>query len=658
MIRKTLSAIGRGFKGITMRWAGQGRPWWSAGRLPGTRFDYAKEVGDGSRSNIVVAVVNWIARTFPEAPVMVVDEKPDGGRERVPGHPMLKLLERPNPYYSGALLWKATVADLALTGNGYWLKVRSQAGKVVQLWWAPSSMIEPKWPEDGLTFISHYEYKPDPLRDPLKFAEQDVIHFRDDIDPDNLRKGRSQLYSLMREIFTDEEAANLTASLMRNLGIPGVVLSPKGPGAGASPEAAEKIKEDFKAKFGGDRRGEPMVMTAPTDVSVLSFSPEQMNQRNQRRVPEERVTAVFGVAAVVVGLGAGLDRSTFTNFHEAREAAYEGNIIPTQKLRAADLRTQLLPDFDKRPSLDVEFDLSRVRVLQPDMDHLFSRMGAGVNAGFVMVSDARRAVGLPVNPEHDIFIRPMNMIEIPAFGGKAAHRGAVKAAHRGAVKAAKARTVAVRRQLAQAHRSLFEEVAASLVAGEEKDIMPLARRLLGPKKAHGTKAMADFVAANDAYYETYPSVVKKAMLPVVMTYGEAVLGVAAAEVGAQAAMTPEMMAFLDAYAEGIGTFWASSSRGQIRSVAEKAIAEGVAPVEALTGRFAEWAEKRPGKTGDWETSRLGSAVSTETYRKAGLSARWVAGADACPICDDMDGQSVTDLEPPLHTGCACTVEPG
>jgi hypothetical protein len=293
----------------------------------------------------------------------------------------------------------------------------------------------------------------------------------------------------------------------------------------------------------------------------------------------------------------------------------------------------------------VEFDLSRVRVLQPDMDQLFTRMGAGVNAGFVMVSDARRAVGLPVNPEHDIFIRPMNMIEIPASGGKAAQRSAVKAA--------KARTVAARRRLARAHRSLFEGVAASLVEREEKDIMPLARRLLGPKalKAHGTKAMADFVAANDAYYENYPAVVKKAMLPVVMTYGEAVQGIAAAEVGVAAAMTPEMMAFLDAYAEGIGTFWASSSRGQIRSVVEDAIAKMSDPVEALSGRFTEWAEKRPGKTGDWETSRLGSAVSTETYRKAGLSARWVAGADACPICDDMDGQTVTDLEPPLHTGC-------
>jgi len=299
----------------------------------------------------------------------------------------------------------------------------------------------------------------------------------------------------------------------------------------------------------------------------------------------------------------------------------------------------------------VEFDLRNVRVLQPDMDLLVTRMNTAVLGGWAMVSDGRRAIGLPVGPEHDIFLRPMNFIEVPAGGGKAAVRSAVKAARR--------LTAEGKRRLARAHRGMFEEIAAGLVEREQKDIMPLARRLLGPKALKdGTKAMADFIVANDAYYETYPAVVKKAMLPAVMVYGELIQGIAASEVGAEAAMTPEMMKFLGAYAEGVGTFWASSSRGQIRSVAEDAIAKMSDPIEAISGRFAEWAEKRPGKTGEWETSRIGSTVSSETYRNAGRSSVWSANANCCPICEDMDGQSVTDLAPPLHEGCACTVEPG
>ncbi len=406
-------AVGGGVKALAMRWSGQARSWWAL-RMPRSKFDYGKEVGDGRSSSIVVAVVNWMARTFPEAPLIVVEKKPDGSREQKVGHDLTQRLENPNPYYSGPLLWMATIVDWALSGNAYWLKVRSRADKVVQLWWVPSSMIEPRWPNDGLTFISHYDYKPDPARAAVAYDPRDVVHFRYGIDPLNTRKGLSQLRSLLREIFTDDEAANMTASLMRNIGVPGVLIAPDTPNVSVDKEGAMEIKDDFMAKVGGDKRGEPLVMTAPTKITMMSFSPEQMELKSIRRIPEERVTAVYGVAAVVVGLGAGLDRSTFNNFHEAREAGYEQNIIPTQRLMAADLKTQLLPDFDTNPSLDVAFDLTQVRVLQPDMDNLWERVNKGVNGGWFTVGQALREVGKKAGPEHDIYLRPMHIVEVAA----------------------------------------------------------------------------------------------------------------------------------------------------------------------------------------------------------------------------------------------------
>jgi hypothetical protein len=97
--------------------------------LPRTNFDYGGDIGDGTGSSIIVAIINWIARTFPEAPVMVVDRR----YQRVEEHPLPELIERPNPYYSGVLLWMPTIVDLETSGNGYWLKVRSAADRVVEL---------------------------------------------------------------------------------------------------------------------------------------------------------------------------------------------------------------------------------------------------------------------------------------------------------------------------------------------------------------------------------------------------------------------------------------------------------------------------------------------------------------------------------------------
>jgi len=147
------------------------------------------------------------------------------------------------------------------------------------------------------------------------------------------------------------------------------------------------------------------------DVSVLSFNPQQMNLKDLRRLPEERVAAVMGIPAIVVGFGAGMDRSTFANYAEAREAAYESFVIPTQRLFASDLKSQLLPDFGETKGVKVEHDNSNVRVLQEDENAKAVRWGQLTKDGIAMLSEARSAMGLPVEKEHEVFLRPMAIVE-------------------------------------------------------------------------------------------------------------------------------------------------------------------------------------------------------------------------------------------------------
>jgi len=342
---------------------------------------------------------------------MVVEEQDDGSETRVPRHEMVRLLEKPNPYYSGVLMWMATVVDLETGGDGYWLKMRSRNERVQELWWAPSWTMTPKWPEDGSAFISHYEYRPDPGKDAEDVQPEDVVHFRYGIDPKNSRRGVSQLKSLMRELFTDEECANFSASLVRNLGVPGVVISPDG-FKSRNKEGAEQIKDEFMQKFGGDRRGEPMVMTAPSKVQVLAFSPDQMKLTELRRIPEERAAAVFGISPMVIGFGSGLANSSFTNYENALAAAWNQNIIPKQRLIAADLEIQLLPDFDRAPNRDVSFDHTRVRALQADIKAMFERIGQAVREGWCRVDTAQQIVGLPVDTSQNVYLRPLNIVPI------------------------------------------------------------------------------------------------------------------------------------------------------------------------------------------------------------------------------------------------------
>lgn len=402
--RKMLTAPARGAKALTQMVFRRAAGWRFWGLRRGG-LDLGR-VGDGTSNSTVMAPLLWIGRNFPEAPPALWEKK-EGEEEAVTDHELLRLLERPNQYYSGALLWMATLTDWNVNGNAYWIKVRARNGQVKELWFTPSFLIEPKG--DDKTFVTHYDYTPDAT--PIPLEPKDVVHFRYGIDSEDVRLGKSPLSSVLREVFTDDEAAIFTASLLQNMGVPGLVVSPKSGDSQPSPDDVKAVKEYVSNEFSGEGRGEPLVMSGPTDVEQFGFSPEQMDLKNLRRIPEERVSGVLGLPAIVAGLGAGLDRSTFANYGEAREAAYEDNIIPAQRILAEEVRFQLLTDFVDDPwKYRFGFDLRKVRVLQEDQNKKVERMNLAIGGGWAKVAEGRRLMDLEVRPEDEIYLRPLNLI--------------------------------------------------------------------------------------------------------------------------------------------------------------------------------------------------------------------------------------------------------
>lgn len=392
--------------------------------LAATRYNYEYDIGPErlTSTSIIAAVLGWILRTFPEAPVVVKKRVDPNTYEIVDEHGMAVRIEEPNPWYSSIELWNGTLADWWLDGNAYWLKYRDAAYGVEELWWCPSWMIEPKGPTnpDNRNWIEHYEYKPAPARR-LKLDPKDVVHFRNGLDPRNPRKGLSRVKALFREVASDEEASNFTASILRNMGVPGLVVSPRPKGAGdkdvdyyPDQDEADAMKEYFRESFTGDRRGDVAVSRTPVELLQFGFSPEQLDLRNIRRIPEERVSGVVGVAAIVAGLGAGLERSTFANYAEAREASYEENIIPTQRSFSAVLKSQFLPDFERDITpFRVAFDTSDVRILQEDKNSETARIISQFQGSIITLAEARGQLGWDFEPEHEVLSVQLNRELVP-----------------------------------------------------------------------------------------------------------------------------------------------------------------------------------------------------------------------------------------------------
>lgn len=374
-------------------------------QTPGTNFNFHKEVTAPLQNSAVAAAVMWFARSFPEAPLIVTEPMEDGEREAVDPHELSELIRRPNEFHSGTLLWMATVTDFLINGNAYWVKVRNAGGRVIALWPIAAKQMEPKGDTQiSSTYISHYEYKPGGKAERLKI--EDVVHFRYGIDGMNPRKGMSPLGSLLREIFTDDQAANYTAAILRNFGMPSVILMPDDP-TNIPEDARAEMGREFQRKFGGDNVGGAMISSGRLRVQTVGFSPSDMDLGNIRYVPEERIAAVLGIPAAVLGLGTGLETTKVgATLKEYREQAWENAIIPTQRLLSEQIQVQLNEDFqlDQRKQR-VEFDLKDVRVLQDDEDKKWERVSMAVKDGWLKVSDAQAMVGAQVDETQDGYLR-------------------------------------------------------------------------------------------------------------------------------------------------------------------------------------------------------------------------------------------------------------
>jgi len=368
-----------------------------------THIDYTTEVGDLGGASLVMAAANWLGRVLPEAPPNVVQVDKDGMETIIPNHPAAKLWRKPNAFYSGTTLLKAFAYSWIVSGNPYILKVRNRGNQVTELWYVPPHMMRPLWPENGNEFISGYEYRVDGL---LQIFEQnDVIHFRDGIDPNNTRMGLSPVASLMREVYTDQEVANYAALLMKNGAVPPVVISPK-ESINSIDVDERKIKEAYQRSTQGTERGKAFVSAIGVDVKNVGLSPSDLNLQQLRRLPEERLSAVIGVPAIVLGYGAGLDKATYSNARQLMEFATETYLVPLYRYIEEELTAQLLPDFQKNTeNFKFSFDLSQVRALSEDQDALYNRLSVAYKGGWLKRSEVRELAGYEFEPEDEIYAK-------------------------------------------------------------------------------------------------------------------------------------------------------------------------------------------------------------------------------------------------------------
>src|SRR6266704_1867182 len=374
-----------------------GKPNLDGALYPDSSYQSSAAAGYG-RNELVYACIRERAENLPQSVLRVYPgDQPAAHGESLESHRLRRLLAQPNPVTGEFEFFELSVTYLDLAGNCYWLIQRGRDGLPAELW--PVRPDLTTGPRNVTAAI-------------IPIAARDIIHVKYP-NPLNAYFGQPPLRPAARAVSLDNSATDFVDTLLRNYAVPGVVIKTA---AEVTQAVADKLKRKWKLAFQGTRRGEPAVLQAGMDVQPLGMSLRDLEFPDLRAYSESRICAAMQVPPILVGAKVGLDRSTFTNYQEARKQLWEEAIFSLQRRFRDPVETRLLPEFSGtgRARVTTRWDNSQVLALQEAESAKWER---GVNAlahAGITVNDFRRLVGLETDPAGDVFLLPRGAVPLPA----------------------------------------------------------------------------------------------------------------------------------------------------------------------------------------------------------------------------------------------------
>ena len=308
-----------------------------------------------------------------------------GGEPVEAGHPLQRLLDSPNPFWSRSDLWRATETYLSLWGSAFWGLERDDAGSIVEIW--PLRPDKMRVIPDAARYIKGFVYV-GAGSELAPYLPEDVVWMRY-FNPLDEYAGLSPIAPLRQSADMGMDALRANRKLLQNDSTPGLIIEMEG-----FPTDAEvsEFYARWESRFQGvEKTRRPALLSPGMKASNLGFSPRDMEYIESLRWSLEDVTRVFGVPKVMIG---DLENTTFSNFSTARRLFWEDTIGSQVAFYQEALNQQLLPHFGDE-SLTVEFDLSGVEALKESEDSKAKRRSIYVRAGIMTVDEVRREMNLP-----------------------------------------------------------------------------------------------------------------------------------------------------------------------------------------------------------------------------------------------------------------------
>ena len=323
-------------------------------------------------------------------------------------HPLLSLIDRPNPLQSNSEFFNALFGFLLLSGNAYILKVGSELGKPKELHLLRPDRIvinggKKPIPESYDYVINGRVQQSFQVDQDTGYSELKHIKLWNPLDD---YYGCSPLSAAAVEVDQHNLSSKHNINLLNNGARPSgaVIFKPKdesGFAVNLTEGQRAQLLTDLNNRFqGAGNAGRPMLLEGDFDWKEMGMSPKDMDFMNLKHMSATSIALCFGVPSQLVGVP---DAQTYSNVAEARLALYEETIIPHLKLIQSDLNEWLIPMFNE--NIRFEYMLESIPALAERKRKTYENVTSAVREGIMTRNEAREVIGLsPIEGGDDIYI--------------------------------------------------------------------------------------------------------------------------------------------------------------------------------------------------------------------------------------------------------------
>lgn len=363
-----------------------------AGRVAWSPRDTVSLTRTGFAGNPVgFRCVKMISEAAASLPLILQDRL-----QRFDVHPVMDLVQRPNPAQGRAELFEALFAQLLLTGNGYIEAVGGEEAAPLELHVLRSDRMALVPGADGWPVAYDYSVNGRKHRFDVTGATPPICHIRS-FHPQDDHYGFSPMQAAAQALDVHNSASRWSKALLDNAARPSGAIVYKGTdGQGSlAPDQYDRLVSEMESYHQGARNaGRPMLLEGGLDWKPMGFSPSDMEFQKTKESAAREIALAFGVPPMMLGLPGD---ATYSNYQEANRAFYRLTVLPLVQKVTARMADWLSGFVNER--LDLRPDLDQVPALATEREAQWRRVA---DADFLSGIEKRRILGLPVQEEgHD-----------------------------------------------------------------------------------------------------------------------------------------------------------------------------------------------------------------------------------------------------------------